>query len=241
VKIVSIDLGIDPKSLGAVVLKDDELRALPVPSDPRLVAFHKGWQDNSVVAELATASAACLAELVVRHDPDVVVIDGAQGLARVGRTSRRAEDFLRTSGRTASEHAACRNGFSWPALVRLSVSLFATLRAAGYSLDREHHSMPDLSKGRWALEVFPNASWCAFGCDADDTAQLRSLSLRRSLDWGVLANEHQGDAAVGALTVLAAQEMRAVRVGLPAFDDEGRIREGFIYCPNPSISWRATA
>jgi hypothetical protein len=57
------------------------------------------------------------------------------------------------------------------------------------------------------------------------------------LTWTGNPNEHQLDAAVGALTAIVANDGKGVFVGHPFFVSIKQPREGYIVVPDPGRNW----
>lgn len=233
--IVSIDLAIDSSSIGLCVIQNGEVRfpALDAAAVLALAAYHQRWRDADGGDAAAASAAAAISSFIVGLKPNAVVIDGPQGFARVNRGCRRAEAILRTSGRTGPDYSLPVGGFSWPGIARLGVKLFNHLHASGYP----RLVTPSLSGDRAAVEVFPDSCWHSFGLDTESLIELRRLSPGAELTWHGSPNEHQLDAAAGALTVFAARRGKAVFVGHPFFVDAGVPREGYIVIPDPGSNW----
>jgi len=233
--IVSVDLGINPASIGLCAITGGEVTipTLDESSIAALSAFLRHWEDDDGADTYAEQAAMALASHLVSLDPRTIVVDGPQGLARSGRKRRRAEAILRTSGPTGPVLTPAVNGFSWPAIARLGVKLFNILDTRGYP----RLTKASVPEGKYALEVFPDSCRHSFGLDEEDLAGLQKLQVGLPLSWSGKTNEHHLDAAAGALTALAARAGHGVFVGHPFFTEDGMARKGYIVIPDPGRDW----
>jgi hypothetical protein len=233
--ILSVDLAIRPESVGVCRLHNGTV-SFPVVDqacEQTLLEYQRTWQQSDGGEAAATAAAVALAVYIVQQQPDIVVIDGPQGLARQRYKRRRAEAILRTSGFTGEFFEAPKSGFSWPGIARLGIKVFDALSMHGYA----RLEQPCIQPKMVSLEVFPDACWHSFGIDEENLTALKSVLTGYALTWQGNPDEHELDAAVGVLTALAAVRGDAVYVGHPFFMDCDVPREGYIIVPNPSKKW----
>ena len=233
--IASIDLAIIPDNVGLCVIENTRVRFPALHPDVVEVmrGYHATWQALDGGDPAAVLAAEALKDQLLSFSPTYIVIDGPQGFARTHRRGRRAEAILRTSGRTGSDYELPIRGYSWPGIARLGIKLFNALSQRGYG----RLEKPGLPKAKAAIEVFPDSSWHSFGLDAESQDHLQRLCLCHDYKWDTAATEHQLDAAVGALTVLACGQDNGVYVGHPFFVEGDVPREGYIVIPNPGESW----
>lgn len=233
--IVSIDLAIKPQNVGLCVVEQKNIRFPSLSSEvvDAMRGFHATWQALDGGEPASALAAEALARYILSFSATYVVVDGPQGFARTHRRGRRAEAILRTSGRTGPDYELPIRGYSWPGIARLGIKLFDALSQRGHA----RLEKPKLQTTPSAIEVFPDSSWHSFGLDAESQDQLQRLGLCRGYEWEQATTEHQLDAAVGALTVLACIEGKGVFVGHPFFLDGNVPREGYIVIPNPSGAW----
>ncbi len=233
--IASLDLAIIAANIGTSLIVDNAVSFPPLNNNvtQALNDFHRHWQDEKGGDPQAEVAALALRDFLVALNPEIIVVDGPQGFARPGRTMRRAEAILRTSGRTGADFALPVGGFSWPGIARLGIRLFDALAEAGYPrLDA-----PQFPHGRCVVEMFPDACWHSFGLDQETLANLQRLQVGLQLTWNGNPNVHQLDAAVGAMTVIVAKQGHGVFVGHPFLLSGGKPTEGYILIPNPGRQW----
>lgn len=234
-RIASIDLAIRHTNTGVCLIDDQTVDFPPLTDEVvhALESYRRHWRDDDGGDDEAAQAATSLSGYLVAFEAQAIVVDGPQGFARAGRTSRRAEAILRTSGRTGPDFSLPIRGYSWPGIARLGVKLFNELARAGYS----RLEGPQLNDASCAVEVFPDSCWHCFGLDAESLEALAHLDIGTALAWNGDPDEHQLDAAIGAVAVVAAEQGHAVFVGHPFFWDGDQPREGYIVIPNPGHAW----
>ena len=238
-RIVSVDLAIRPASNGICLVEKATVTfpSLSLEVTTALKEYQRHWQDTVDGGNLAAEDAAsAMADFLAAFHAQIIVIDGPQGFARSGRRMRRSEAILRTSGRTGDNFEIPLSGFSWPGIARLGIKLFNRLSTKGYA----RLGRPSIPDQKAAVEVFPDSCWHSFGLDAETLGDLQRLNIGVGLAWSGRPNEHQLDAAAGALAVLATKQGQGVFVGHPFFMEGEVPREGYIIIPNPGRSWWET-
>jgi predicted nuclease with RNAse H fold len=170
----------------------------------------------------------------VRKEGLVLAVDGPQGLSAKGRRMREAERLLRAAGKSGAEMPKPGTA-PYAGFISGSVSLFASLRAAGWGLlgeaSYDDTALLEVYPGdlfsKWAGYKLPKKTLPAGRRERHDL--LRGMGLEFPLGPDAITHD-QLDAAAAAYAAYLWATGKAKLYGEPPVWDEeaGVLREGFI-------------